>query len=208
MADPVDLALVLAFDASASVDPREFLLILGGTAEAFRAPEVAGALPAGGMAAAATFWSGRGAQEVAVAWQVIRTGADAAAFADAIENAPRTIRPGATALGEALRHALALLARAPFAPARAVIDVAGDGRSNAGIAPAAVRDAAAGAGVGINGLAILDEEPDLLDHYTAEVITGPAAFAMAVASYDDFAVAMRRKLVREIAARGIPPRSV
>ncbi len=206
MADPVDLALVLAFDASASVDPREFLLILGGTAAAFRAPEVAGALPAGGMAAAATFWSGRGAQEVAVEWQAIRTEADAATFAEAIDNAPRTIRPGATALGEALRHALALLARVPFAPVRTVIDVAGDGRSNAGISAASVRDFAAAADVGINGLAILDEEPDLLAYYEAEVIAGPSAFAMAVASYDDFAVAMRRKLVREIADRGIPPR--
>lgn len=203
MAEAVDLALVLAFDASASVDPREFLLIVNGTAAAFRAPEVADALPRGGIAAAATFWSGRGAQEVAVDWQRMRSPAEAAAFAEAIENAPRTIRPGATALGEGLRHALILLMGVPFAPARAVIDVAGDGRSNAGVAPALVRDVAAAAGVGINALAILDEEPDLLAHYEAEVITGPAAFAMAVATYDDFAAAMRRKLVREIAARGI-----
>ena len=204
MGDPVGLALVLAFDASASVNPREFGLILGGTAEAFRAPEVVSALPPDGMAAAATFWSGRGAQEVAVEWRTIRTPDDAAAFADAIENAPRTIPAGATALGEALRHAMELLARVPFTPARAVIDIAGDGRSNAGILPAPVRDAAAAVGIGINGLAILDEEPDLLDHYTGELITGPQAFAMPVASYDDFAVAMRRKLVREIARHAIP----
>lgn len=195
----VELALVLAFDASASVDPREFGLILGGTSAAFRAPEVVAALPAGGMAVAATFFSGPGAQEVAVPWQVLRDPEDAAAFADAIDNAPRTIPAAATALGEALRHALGLLASAPFTPARSVIDVAGDGRWNAGIPPMPLRDAAATAGVGINALAILDEEPDLLEHYIEDVIAGPQAFAMAVETYNDFALAMRRKLVREIA---------
>jgi hypothetical protein len=61
-----------------------------------------------------------------------------------------------------------------------------------------VRDIGAAAGVTINGLAVLNEEPDLLEHYEAEVIGGPGAFAMSCADYADFADAIARKLFREI----------
>ena len=50
----------------------------------------------------------------------------------------------------------------------------GDGRSNDGIAPGPIRDRMAAAGITINGLCILHEEPDLLQSYTREVIGGPA----------------------------------
>ena len=54
----------------------------------------------------------------------------------------------------------------------------GDGRSNDGIAPGPIRDRMAAAGITINGLCILHEEPDLLTSYTQEVIGGPGAFAV------------------------------
>ena len=53
----------------------------------------------------------------------------------------------------------------------------------------------------VNGLAILTDEPDLESYYREEVISGPGAFTMAVATYEDFAEAMRRKLIREIRYR-------
>jgi hypothetical protein len=62
-----------------------------------------------------------------------------------------------------------------------------------------VRDLAVQAGIVVNGLAILNEEPDLLDHYVAEVIGGPGSFAMTCADYPDFADAIMRKLRRELA---------
>jgi hypothetical protein len=62
-----------------------------------------------------------------------------------------------------------------------------------------VRDLAVQAGIVVNGLAILNEEPDLLDHYVAEVIGGPGSFAMSCADYPDFADAIMRKLRRELA---------
>jgi hypothetical protein len=63
-----------------------------------------------------------------------------------------------------------------------------------------VRDIGVAAGVTINALAVLSEEPDLLDHYRAEVIGGPGAFAMHTPDYAAFAEAIREKLLRE--ARG------
>lgn len=94
--------------------------------------------------------------------------------------------------------ALAVLARCPAEATRHVMDVSGDGRHNQGRPPAPVRDLAVDAGISINGLAILNEEPDLLGHYAAEVIGGPGAFAMECNDTIDFADAILRKLRREL----------
>ena len=88
---------------------------------------------------------------------------------------------------------------APAKARRRVIDIAGDGRSNEGTPPAGIRDRLAAAGITINGLCVLHEEPDLLESYTREVIGGPGAFALACPDYAGFADAMARKLMREIA---------
>jgi hypothetical protein len=186
--EPADLALVLALDGSASVTFEEFGLIAGGLAAALRDPEVMAGLVAGQAGAsivAVLLWSGAEAQEVLIDWT-------------RVENAPRLVRAGSTAIGEALAVCLRLLAGAPAHASRLVVDVAGDGRSNDGTPPGPVRDRMVEAGVTINGLCILHEEPDLLASYEAEVIGGPGAFAIECADYDGFAAAMRQKLVREI----------
>ncbi len=196
MMNPVDLALCLAIDVSDSVDFDEFALMIGGLAAAFRAPDVQAAIAggrAGAIAASAIFWAE--AQEVAVPW--MRLG-DANAFADALDAAPRIPRGGATALGDGMVAGLAMLGRVPGRAERLVLDVSGDGRANRGRAPGAVRDIGVAAGVTINALAVLNEEPDLLAHYQSEVIGGPGNFALSCADYADFADAIRLKLLREI----------
>jgi hypothetical protein len=54
-------------------------------------------------------------------------------------------------------------------------------------------------GITINGLAILNEEPELDRYYGESVIGGDEAFVVTAADYDDFARALRAKLVREVA---------
>lgn len=200
--EPVDLALCLAVDVSASVDYDEFGLMAGGYAAAFRDPEIAAlcaAGPHGAVAVAMLFWSGaRPGPEVAVPWMRVAGEATAAALADAIDSAPRLPQPGATALGEGMAAGLALLARCPAEATRLVLDVSGDGRHNQGRPPGPVRDIGVAAGITINALAVLNEEPDLLDHYQAEVIGGPGSFAMHCPDYPAFAEAIRQKLKREI----------
>jgi hypothetical protein len=204
--EPVDLALCLAVDASSSIDFDEFGLMLGGYAAAFRDEAVAAALAAGPRGAtmvAMLMWSGRGAQEVALRWTRLDGAAAAIAFAAAIDAAPHLVPPGATALGEGMAAGLALLAACPAEAARLVLDVSGDGRNNQGRAPGPVRDIGVAAGVTINALAVVNEEPDLLDHYQAEVIGGPGAFAMHAPDYAAFAEAIRAKLLREMAGAAI-----
>jgi len=199
----VDLALVLAVDGSASVTYEEFGLIAGGMAAALREPPIIAALiggPSKASLCSLLLWSGTGAQEVIVGWTLIASKTDASAFADQVDNTPRVVPAGQTAIGEALLASLTLLSHIPDTPARQVVNVIGDGRSNSGLAPGPVRDRMAEAGITINGLCILHEEPDLLTSYTNEVIGGPGAFAEICPDYPAFAAAMHRKLARELIA--------
>lgn len=196
-----DLALVLAVDGSASVTYEEFGLIAGGMAAALREPTIVAGLiggPAKASVCSLLLWSGTGAQEVLTDWTLIASAADANSFADQVDNMPRVVPPGQTAIGEALLASLTLLSHLPDRPTRQVVNVIGDGRSNEGISPAPIRDRMAAAGITINGLCILHEEPDLLQSYTADVIGGPGAFAEICPDYPAFAAAMKRKLAREL----------
>jgi hypothetical protein len=195
--DHVELAMVLAVDGSASVTYDEFGLIAGGIAAALRDPTVAAGLT-GRSILSLLLWSGTGQQDILTGWTPIATAADLSAFANDVDNMPRTVRPGATAIGEALLASLTLLGQVPAVPARNIVNVIGDGRSNDGIAPGPIRDRMAAADITINGLCILHEEPDLLASYTQEVIGGPGAFAVTCREYKDFTEAMRQKLTREI----------
>ncbi|HQT77938.1 MAG: hypothetical protein B7Z80_11555 [Rhodospirillales bacterium 20-64-7] len=189
--------MVLAVDGSASVTYDEFGLIAGGMAAALKDPTVAAGLT-GTSILSLLLWSGSGQQEVMTPWTRIGSAADLAAFADGVDNMPRTVKAGTTAIGEALLAALTLLGQVPAVPRRMIVDVIGDGRSNDGIAPGPIRDRMAAAGITINGLCILHEEPDLLKSYSEEVIGGPDAFAVTCRTYQDFTEAMRQKLTREI----------
>jgi hypothetical protein len=189
--------MVLAVDGSASVTYEEFGLIAGGMAAALRDPTVVAGLSKGSILSL-LLWSGAGQQDVITAWTPIGSAADLMGFADSVDNMPRTVKAGATAIGEALLAALTLLSHVPAVPTRSIVNVIGDGRSNEGIPPGPIRDRMAAAGMTINGLCILHEEPDLLTSYNEEVIGGPGAFAVTCREYADFIEAMRQKLTREI----------
>jgi hypothetical protein len=195
--DHVELAIVLAVDGSASVTYDEFGLIAGGMAAALRDPTVAAGLT-GNSVLSLLLWSGTGEQDIITGWTPIATAADLRTFADGVDNMPRTVKAGLTAIGEALLASLTLLAQVPAIPKRNIVNVIGDGRSNDGIAPGPIRDRMAAADITINGLCILHEEPDLLTSYTEDVIGGPGAFAVTCREYNDFTEAMRQKLTREI----------
>lgn len=189
--------MVLAVDGSASVTYEEFGLIAGGMAAALRDDTVVESLAAGSYLSL-LLWSGTGQQAIIEEWTRVASRTDALAFADRVDNMPRLVKAGSTAIGEALLAALTLLAHLPAVTGRSIVNVIGDGRSNEGIAPGPIRDRMANADITINGLCILHEEPDLLESYTREVIGGPGAFAVTCRTYDDFTEAMRQKLLREI----------
>ena len=195
---------MLAVDSSGSVDFGEFDLQTGGLAGAFRDAEVIAAIERWapqGVAVSVVLWSGRGEQRVAVDWTRVGDRASAEALAARIETMGRGML-AETALGEALAFAIRHLERGPFAGTRQLIDVSGDGRSNVGMDPDLFPRRAVAAGITINGLAILNDDIALDLYYAQHVIGGSDAFVMTARDFEDFAQAMRRKLLREI--RGVP----
>jgi hypothetical protein len=200
-ARPVDVQLVLAVDSSSSVSIDEYYLQLEGYARAFSHPELWAAIrggPRGAIAVLLFEWSGPRQQVVNFPWRVLDSEAALAAFSAELAVAPRLVIGGETALGDALAFAVALAETAPGGPARRVIDVSGDGRSNRGRPVAGARAEAVARGIVVNGLAIANEEPDLEDYYRLNVIGGPGAFVVKAKDYVDFAEVILRKLLREV----------
>ena len=206
-APEVDLLLVLAMDASGSIDGDEFRLQREGIAESITHPAVLAAIaanPRRAIALAMTEWGSPGGAALVVDWHRVSDAASAQVFANAVLAAPRS-RQSYNAIGDAITHATALITAAPFRATERVIDVAGDGPDMRSItlAPDA-RDAAVAQGITINGLAIeiapvtRSNEP-LHVHYERNIMGGPGAFVMVAETRRDFARAMRAKMLREIA---------
>ena len=199
---PVALELVLAVDSSSSVTSWEFDLQMQGLAQAFRDPGVQGAIVAAGdfgVAVSLVQWSGSTRQVLATEWHLVREPADADAFADLLDETPRFISGGSTAIGSAIEFSVNLIEFNEFKGFRKVIDISGDGRTNQGLRTTAMRDAAVAAGVTVNGLTILNEDPSVDHYYLRNVIGGTGAFIMTATDFRDFARAIRLKLIREIA---------
>ena len=209
----VDLALVLAVDVSYSMDPDEQRLQREGFVEAFRSGAVQEAIRGGMTGRIAVVymeWAGAQHQQVVVPWTVIEGPGSAAAFADRLAATP-TGRAFWTSLSGALDAGMRLLEASGVEPARRVIDVSGDGPNNQGHPVTAARDDALAAGVTVNGLPILMKRgtsawdiPDLDLYYRDCLIGGRGAFMVPVLEREQFAKAIRTKLVLEIAGRPLP----
>jgi len=205
-AQPVDLLLVLAVDTSGSVNTERFELQKQGYVAAFRNPRLQRAIqsgPVGAIGVTMTQWTGPAMQLWVTPWIRIGDAASATQFADTVAAVPRRLFGGGTSISGAIDHAAGLFGRAPFDAPRRVIDVSGDGANNRGNPANLARDAAVAAGITINGLPILAVEPDLDVFYRDNVIGGDGAFLVVAKSFDDFADAVLRKLIAEIA--GIDP---
>jgi hypothetical protein len=201
----VDLELVLAVDTSGSVSEERFELQRRGYVAAFRNPRLLEAIRAGATGAIAVTmmqWTGPALQVQVVAWTRIDGPASMQAVADAIDWAPRQLFGGGTSISGAIDYAMSLFSKSGYTSARRIIDVSGDGANNRGRPAQQARDDALRAGVGINGLPILTLEPDLEQYYLNNVIGGPGAFVVAAESYENFADAVLKKLVTEIAGAG------
>jgi hypothetical protein len=197
----VDVALVLAIDSSSSVDREEFTLQMQGLAEALRDPDVQARLiggPHGAVAITVLEWSNADWQVVAEDWRVIARVEDADALAADLSDAPRRIWGGTTAIGAALARAAQVLAAAPVRATRQVIDLSGDGAPSDTRRLARERQRLAAAGITVNGLAILDDDPSLPEVFRRDVALGPGSFVIVANGYRDFARAMRMKLLQEL----------
>ena len=212
---PVDLELVLAVDVSGSMDDDEHVLQRQGYVEAFRHPLVIGAITSGILGRiAVTYveWAGPASQVVTVAWRIIDGEDSARAFANVLSDAPIAYIRG-TSISGGLAHAATLFTGNGIEGTRRVIDISGDGANDRGVPVELARDVVLARGLIINGLPLMLKprlyywtggKTGLDDYYWDCVVGGSGAFVIAVTEKSQMAVAIRRKLVLEIA--GARPR--
>lgn len=203
------LALVLALDVSGSVDSREYAQQVNGLADALDHADVrAQILESGGarVSLAVFEWSSRNHQYIIQPWVMLDTSATLDRAIARIR-AHRKVRAGLkTALGTALSFSASLLEQRSQCWSK-TIDVSGDGKNNIGHSPVQAYRTEAFDGITVNALVIGDPanqadatKQELLRYFEDHVIRGAASFAMIAHGYDDYADAMRRKLMRELAS--------
>lgn len=206
----VDTALVLAVDASGSIDEGEFAFQKEGIAAAITDPRVLEAMrsgPHGRIALAYVEWGGPGTAQTVVSWHVVSDAASAESFAAKVVAAPRSAQ-SYNAIGDAIDHSAGLLKACPCRPTRLVIDISGDNADMRSFRPApAARDAAVRQRITVNALAVLSSggsggHPDLVGYYETNVIGGQGAFVLPARDRRDFARALREKMILEVAWDG------
>lgn len=206
----VDLELVLAVDVSGSVDDEEAILQRRGYVDAFQDPMIIDAIqrgPHGAIAVTYIEWAGQPFQETIVDWTRISNAREASEFADQLAFAPISVHLW-TSISSIITVGTALIRQNKFNGTRRVIDVSGDGANNDGQYVNIARDYAVAQGITINGLPIINDRPsrygtkqiaDLDYYYTDCVIGGPGAFIIVANGFQDYARAVRQKLILEIA---------
>ena len=209
-ATAVDLALILAVDASMSIDESEAGTQRAGYIHALRDKRIGEAIkggPIGRIALTYMEWSSPYHQSVVIPWRILKDVADAKKFADELESLP--YKSGSTtSISGGIDFAVKLFRTNEFEPQRRVIDVSGDGYSDFGRNVVEARDDAVKAGITINGLAIMTPRPswrqptppDLDTYYRDTVIGGPGSFYLSIKTLDDFSRAVLQKMVLEISS--------
>ena len=159
----VDLEVILAADVSRSIDDAEFDLQRKGYAAALTDPRVLAAIhgrPGAAIGVSFIEWSGDEDQQVVADWTEIRDEEDAGSMAAVILAAPRSFM-GRTSISAAIDFAMAHFTKSKWQASRRIIDISGDGTNNSGRAVTEARDQAISLGVTINGLAIINDMPNL-----------------------------------------------
>ena len=192
-----EIALVLGVDVSNSIDAFEYDLQIRGMEEAMLDPVIEEALLSMRASIAVVQWSGSGEQEISLPWMQVRGQPELALLQARIGQLQRPFVKSDTAVGQAMASMVALLDQAPQCQRR-VIDFAGDGVNNAGIAPNEIRADAVANGITINGLGIDRVGLSVTQYYRNNVIGGRGSFVMTAKGYRDFARAIKAKLLREL----------
>ena len=212
--EPVDLELIIAADASGSIDATEARFQRGGYGAAFQNSKVLTAIRSGAQGRIAVLyfeWSGEQPKRILAGWTVIDDAASAWAFAELLVAMP--FESGTrTSISGAIDFAASLFEGNGYEGRRRVIDISSNGENNLGRLVNLARDDAVAAGITINGLPIVMDRPGGSEwppmpefgwYFEDCIIGGQSAFSIVARGRNAFATAVLGKLVIEIA--GIEP---
>lgn len=209
-------ALALGLDVSDSVDNVAYRLQLDGLATALnsaRVQEVLFIQPDAPVRVLVYEWSGPENQTVIVPWTALFAPTDLAGVTATLLNHQRPAATPSTALGAALLAGYTFLDQQPSCWKR-TLDLSGDGPTNTGPRPQDIPDQRRPSGVVVNGLVIGSDNlrggderfadiKELSSYYRTQVVRGPGAFVEVALGFQDYAAAMERKLLRELAGIAI-----
>ncbi|GAB1582389.1 DUF1194 domain-containing protein [Phyllobacterium phragmitis] len=206
---PVDVELVLAVDASRSMEPFEQKIQRDGYVAALRHPQVIKAILEGlhgRVAITYIEWAGFGFHRVIIPWTLVDSRQAAEKLAAALDQ-PVPPPQSRTSISAAIDFSAGLFDQSGFKGQRRIIDISGDGPNNHGRPVVDARADAMEMGITINGLPLMTrgslfsgwDVKDLDQYYGNCVIGGPGAFMIPVTSWEQFPEAVRRKLMLELA---------
>ncbi len=195
------LALALLVDVSGSIDPNEYRFQMQGLADALEDPQIAHSLLQAQAALMVMQWSGTGEQEISIPWQRMLSERALQRFINRVRATPRRWSNSKTAIGDAVGAARATFPMVADCTRR-VIDVSGDGQTNAGGDVSFQRGLARADGITINGVAIDRVGKSITQFYRNHVIIGPDSFVLTSEGYSDYPRAIAAKLFREIVRPG------
>jgi hypothetical protein len=203
-ATSVDTELLLLVDVSGSVDDDEYDLQKTGYVNAFIDPTIQNLIASSlnGVAVAYAEWSSDSTATMGslnTDWTVLKSAADAAAFATAISNASRT-SSNLTAPGSAINWGITEISTNGYDPTKSsVMDVSGDGEWNDGDNTLSAATDASNDGITVNGLAILtDIYPDLDDWYKTNISDPGGGTTWVASSFATFGDAVKEKIKVEV----------
>jgi hypothetical protein len=204
-----DINMVVALDRSESVSDSDAAIQIQGLAYALTHPEFLSAIRLGEhkrIGVAVIKWSSFNQARTLLPWMLIGGAADAARVAgqlnEILYDTQRHDDGSQTDVALGIERATQMLELAPTRASKDVINVIADGSSNSGHVAVVDRDVALARGITINALVMAQGSAIrvLTTYFKREVIGGPASFVMHTASQDDFARAMLRKMLIEVAA--------
>ena len=204
---PVDVAIVVSYDRSESIDRAEAHTQIQGLIYTLRHPRFHAAVASGyfgRIALSAITWSSFAKQELIMPWMQIAMAQDArmaAIWLRKFRARGEMISHGRqTDVAWGIKKATEQMFTLPWWTSKKVINMVGDGISNIGRVATTSRDETIAAGTTINGLVMATGKAVELvsGYYRREVIGGPTSFVQLSTSNDQFAQAMLRKMTLEM----------
>ncbi|MDP6690894.1 MAG: DUF1194 domain-containing protein [Alphaproteobacteria bacterium] len=203
----VDVAIVVSYDRSESIDRAEAKAQIQGLIYTLRHKRFHTAVASGyfrRVALSAIAWSSFTKQELIMPWMQIGDAKDARMAAIWLEKfrdrGEQTAHGTQTDVAWGIKLATEQMHTLPWWASKKVINMVGDGVSNIGRIASIARDETLAAGITINGLVMARGKAvrPLSAYYRREVIGGPTAFLQLSHSNEDFAEAMLRKMTLEM----------
>jgi len=204
----VDIAVVVSLDRSESISGDEAAAQISGLIYTLRHPRFLNAVRSGRigrLGLSVVTWSSFARTEVVLPWMAIGGAGDAqraaAILARDLERDRKVVHGTQTDVAMGISVATEQMASLPWPADQRVINMVGDGISNIGRVAVVDRDAALEHGITINALVTAQGSAIriLKEYFRREVIGGPTSFVQLTNGDEDFADAMLRKMLLEIA---------